>query len=408
MSTQPHGNNAAYDQEIHELYRERNTKHFSTPVSNISRKSSYGQLILTVLVAVLVSATAAALVIGLTPTAVTSPIVEKQPRSAPPTVVTEDLITHAQAATVSIFGSRSSKSPSELERAYLAREALGQGFVLSSDGWVVTTQAVVKDAKGSYVVLASDGKLHQAEAVVVDPVAPLVYLKLASSQLTPTPFASFEELTVGSPLVATAYVGHTPAPALYQRNLAHRAARAVGARAELNASSESLPDRYLLDIDLPAGSQGAPIFTAQGKAVGLAIDFDGALRGVVPLDNLGVVIDGLFSGKQVLRPSLGLSYVQERWLAPFSAEVREPDGALVLGSSRRQAIVPKGPAAIAGVREGDRILSLAGERITERSVSALLQQYRPGARLLLDVVRDGKPLSLNVELGEVKSVSIER
>ncbi len=404
-ATAPDQDHVTYDREIRDLYRERNTRRFTTPLYPTGPRRPFGELLLIVIVAALVSAGMATLIVSLLPPADSVPVIQREVAVALPTQLLDDVAARVRGATVSIFAQRTSKSALELERAYLARETLGQGLVLSSDGWVVTTSAVVRDLRASYTALAADGTMHTVEAVVQDPVAPLVYMKLPADHLLATPFAEYTELNSGVSLVAASYVTQSPVPALYQRRLAHRSARSVTARADFPVSSETFPDRYLLDLALPAGSAGAPVFTTQGKAVGLITEFDGALQGVIPLDNLHSIIDNLFADGQVVRPTLGVSYVQGSWLTPFGAQPSGVTGALVTGSSRRSALVAGGPAAAAGVREGDRIISLGTERLDERSLSAILQQYRPGARVELELERGGKAQTATVTLGSVKSTA---
>lgn len=393
----------SYDREIHELYRERNTRRFSTPLPARPGGPGYGQLTLTMLLAVVVSLATATLVVGLTPPSTPAPVVERSPRAAASAEVSAEAVSKLTAATVAVFTARGGKSLGALDRTYLVRDALGQGLVLSSDGWVVTTQAVAHDRAGSYVVLTADSVVHPVETVVLDPVAPFAYLKVAAQQLTPTSFTDASELAVGQPFVATAFALQSADPAVYTRHLAQLTTRFVAARADLPASSESLPDRYLLDQELPPGSAGAPVFTTQGAAVGLAVEAGGSLRALVPLESLNGIIDDLFAKQQVTRPLLGLTYVQSDWLNAPPSDGRAAPGATLVAGARGPAVLPKGPAAAAGLREGDRIVSFGGDRLDRRSLSAVVQQYRHGARVAIEVVREGKPVTLNLTLGDLAS-----
>jgi S1-C subfamily serine protease len=136
------------------------------------------------------------------------------------------------------------------------------------------------------------------------------------------------------------------------------------------------------------------VATLRGEVVGLLSDYGGELRSVVPLDSLGSVIDRLFAERQVHRATLGISYVQSTWLSTFVTSGVPDDGALIT------ALKAPAKAGQAGLMVGDRVVKAAGELVAERSLSSLLQQYRPGARIDLTVERAGKEVRVDVTLGE--------
>jgi len=302
-----------------------------------------------------------------------------------------------------LFVARATKGGPLLDQVNLVREAVGQAVLLSSDGWLATTQAVINDPRRSYLATTADGKLHPVTMVVTDPVAPLVYLKIEASNLTVTPFVDFTSLQVGQPVAAAALVSQSSARGLYVRRLSSLQARLIQGRGDLPVSSESLPDRYLLDEALPAGSLGAPVATLRGEVVGLVADYGGAARAIVPLDSLALVMEGLFSKQELQRPSLGIFYLDASWVAPFLpiGQATFSEGALATPSGKQPAVAPRSPAANAGLKEGDVVVALGGERLGRRSLSSLLQQYRPGARVELTVERPGKEVKLVATLGEV-------
>ncbi len=386
------------DQELRALYQERNARSsFRTPTTHLApRRGWYLQLFLLVVVAASVSLLTALSVFNAVPLSLFLPF-ERTLRPAQPALELSEDLQHRLASSVVAMlpakaGSGSTGQP------YLVQDSVGQGLALSSDGWLVTTQGVVAQTGRTYQVASGSGHLYPSELLLVDPVAPLTFIKTSAVGLTATPFADAVSLVVNQP-VAVAVLGTQSAdPAFYLRHLAHLSAHLVRSSAEVPVSSETLPDRYLLDSPLPPGSQGAPVTTLRGDVIGLVADYGGELRAVVPLDSLGSVIDRLFADHEVHRSALGITYVQSAWLAPFVTSGVPTDGALVTAV---RTPAPKTAAPGGGLQVGDRIVAVAGERVAERSLSSLLQQYRPGTRLNLSVNRGGNELTVTVTLGEL-------
>jgi|GEM_PF-1628869 S1-C subfamily serine protease len=399
-----------HEKELRQLYRERNAQIFKTPAtqSKFDLNSRTGLIVVILLLGLVVSlltsfATSAYLQPMLAPQVVERPIRVLATTSE----VNNELTNRLAGSAVAVFAARSQPKGSAVSEAYLASEALGQALVLSSDGWLVTTPAVVGDTKKTYMVATAENRLLPVELAVTDPAIPLVYLKVTASNLTATSFAEFANLEIGQSVVAVSLSTQSSSPSVYLRHLSSLQAPVVTQRTDLTMSSETISDRYLLDRALPAGNLGAPIANARGEVVGLAALIGGEIRAVVPLDNLSVMINSLFSSRQVRRPMLGLSYTQANWLRSFlPSTVAMPEGAVVTPAGKRPAVVAKSAAALAGVKEGDRIIYLAGERLGSRSLSAMLQQYSPGSKIELTIERQTKELKLMVTLGEIVASAV--
>jgi S1-C subfamily serine protease len=397
-----------YEKEIRELYRERNAKQFSTPTGKLHKPRGWHfELLIAVILAAIVSTLASVSLISFLQPIVSVTKYEKSPTSVSYTPEISEELKHSLApAVVSIFVSHPT-SVAPIDKLYLTREALGQGLVLSSDGWIVTTQAVVSDAKRSYQIASADGAMHPVQMIVIDPAVPVTYLKIEASNLSATAFAEFNSLAIGQPVVIGAFSTQSVNPAIYLRRLTHLSARIINSRADVVASSDVIPDRYLFDQPLPAGTLGAPVANLRGEIIGLVGEYGGEARVIIPLDSLNSIIDMLFAKNEVHRASLGLSYLQSEWTELFlPADDKLGQGATITSSAKRVALSAKGAAALAGFKEGDRIISIGSDRLGVRSLSSLLQQYRPGDRLEFLVERQGKEIKLLVTLGNAASKGI--
>ncbi len=401
--TEPTLPQLTHEREIRELYRERNDRSFVVPKHH-ARYRWVGELLLITVLAVIVSGAVSVSVTSFLQPFASLPQVARQPRQAATQAVEprSEVAGRLSQATAVLFSARTAKvGTAVLDQAYLIGEAIGQALVLSSDGWLVTTQAVVPDTKRAYLAATGDGSLHAVTQVVLDPVAPLAYLKVEAQNLAATAFADYGSLAAGQPVIATPQLSQGGSRSTFVRRLVTLEALLPASRAELVTTSEELPDRFLLDDALPRAALGAPVANLQGEVVGLLAGVGEQARAVVPLDSLATVIDGLFSASTVRRPILGVSYAATLALNQFLPEARALRQGALLVAGRRPAVVPGSPAAAAKLQEGDVVLQVQADRVGPRSLSALVAQYRPGTKLELKVWRQGKERNVTVTLGEV-------
>lgn len=384
-----------HEREIRALYRERNARTFVTPKHGIAHQ---GGLLLVMLFAVVVSGLVSLLVV--TQWVPTTPLgpVQKFVRSATTTVeVPDDQLQHLSAAMVTVYQAKSSHSTGGIsETVYPFTDAVSQGLVLSSDGWIVTTP-LGSSSPRSFVVMTADGTTYPVSEILIDPVAPWWFLKVSASNLAVTAFADSSALGNTEQVVVMARASQLVAPAVYMRRLAQLAAPTFQGRGDFSVSSETIPDRYLLDQPLPFGI-GAPVSTVKGEVVGLVVSYNGSLQGIVPLDNLNAVIDTIFAKHSVNRSLLGVNYVQSSWVGQAAVG---GTGALVAAGGGQPAVLSKSPAAVAGLKAGDRIVAVGDERLAQRSLSALIQQYHPGTQTTLTFVRNGQEQTVNITLGQL-------
>jgi len=397
-----------FDKEVRELYQERNTRSAKNIVKGFSWvKIWWVKLIAGIIGVCLVSIVSVMATISWwQPQSSTNPI-ERIVRtigiSAEPG---GDIIDRVNNATVTIFLAKGVNEKSLLDQSYLARESLGQGIILSSDGWLVTTQAVVQDPKRLLAVALAGGTVYQVENIIFDPVVPLAYLKINASNLTVLPFIDSNTINSGQGVMAMA-AAQGLSQSVYFRHLANINVPIFSSKSDLVVTTEFLPDRHLLDIALPIKNLGSPIISWKGEVIGLATTYEGELKGVLPLDNVGSVMNSLFSEQRIRRPSLGLTYLQTSWLQLPALVVAKLDkGARVTAGSKRPVVLPKSPAGLAGIVEGDVITSFGGEKVGDRSLSSIMQQYKPGAKVELTLKRQGKDVTLGLTLGEIASPAI--
>ena len=266
--------------------------------------------------------------------------------------------------------------------------SLGSGFFVSADGYVVTNNHVVEHAKSVQVTL-DDGRTLDAKVIGTDPKTDLAllkadgtnfpYVKLGSS----APRVGDWVVAIGNPfgLGGTVTAGIVSARG-----------RDIGAG----------PYDDFLQIDAPInkGNSGGPTFNLSGEVVGvntaIASPSGGSigLAFAIPSETVQTVIDQLEHGGRVTRGYLGVQ------IQPLTKDLAEGLGL----KSEKGALVDHAeggtPAAKAGLKAGDVITTVNGQGVTDaRELSRRIAGLKPGAKVEVAYLRNGKADTATVELG---------
>ncbi len=306
----------------------------------------------------------------------------------------------ATAANPSALVFRAKDGASIVERAYVPAQALGSAMLLTSDGWLVSTDAVftaaVRSALPSYRVVFD----HVAYAVtdaVVDPFTGIVFLKIDGRNLPVTAFRGGLDLQAGSAVFGFD-VGGSPR----KFDVVGYDAVPAASSAELVRSSERLQRLLRLSGSGGAVPSGSVVVDASGEAVAIFLHDDAFGSVAVPFAVFSGQIGSVLRGQKTHRPYLGVKYVDlSRTLGAATVGMR-PRGALVTaGTDGSLAVQRRSPADDAGILAGDRILAVNGEELGARTALAdLIAEYAPGSVLTLTVRRgpDATPTDLAIQV----------
>ncbi len=270
--------------------------------------------------------------------------------------------------------------------------AVGSGFIISADGYVITNNHVVDGAEEIRVHL-NDRRMFEATVVGLDEPSDLALLKLEAEAL---PFVAFGDsdavrigdwvLAIGSPfgLEFSASAGIVSAKG-----------RTVPRRSSYNYMSF-----IQTDVAINQGNSGGPLFNLEGQVIGInsrILSSTGGSNGVsfaIPSNVAVNVMEQLRDNGSVARGLLG---VQMREVDHETAQrfgLARPLGALV------DRVQPASPAERAGLRNGDIITRFNGHEIEYYTeLPFFVGQYRPGASTRVTVLRDGEERRFQITLG---------
>ncbi|HUS23374.1 MAG TPA: Do family serine endopeptidase [Candidatus Binatia bacterium] len=272
-------------------------------------------------------------------------------------------------------------------------QSLGSGFVLWEDGYVLTNRHVVREAR-EVIVKLSDRRQFQAKVVGMDDRSDLALLKIDATGLPAVKLGDVNRLRVGEWVLA---IG---SPFGFEASVT---AGIISAKARALPSENYVPFLQT-DVAINPGNSGGPLFNTRGEVVGVNSQIfsqTGGYMGVsfaIPVDVAAKVAEQLKARGRVYRGWLGV-VVQEvtRDLA-HTFGLEKPEGALIA------KVVPGGPGAQAGLKPGDVILSYGGREIPISSaLPPMVGNSDPGTSAELEILRDGKRITIKVEVGTLEN-----
>lgn len=268
-------------------------------------------------------------------------------------------------------------------------QSLGSGFVLWSDGYVLTNFHVVRDAK-EVIVRLLDRRQFTAQVVGSDEATDVALLKIDAADLPAVKVGDASRLRPGQWALA---IG---SPFGFDYSVT---AGIISAKGRALLTEQYVPF-IQTDVAINPGNSGGPLFNLAGEVIGMNSQIysqSGGYQGLsfsIPIDVAAKVARQIKDQGRVTRGWLGV-VVQEvdRDLAQ-QARMDKPGGALVA------RVIAQSPAAKSGVREGDIILSYNGQELaSSASLPPMVGITDPGEVATLKLLREGKTLTLKVDVG---------
>lgn len=268
-------------------------------------------------------------------------------------------------------------------------QSLGSGFIISSDGYVLTNNHVVADAD-EIIVRLSDRSELQAKLVGTDPRTDVALLKVDGKNLPTVRLGDSEKLKVGEWVLA---IG---SPFGFD----HSVTKGI-----VSAKGRTLPnDTYVpfiqTDVAINPGNSGGPLFNMKGEVVGINSQIftrSGGFMGLsfaIPIDVAIDVSNQLKKDGKVSRGWLGVVIQEVNKDLAESFGLDKPAGALVA------QVLENGPAAKGGLQVGDVILSMNGQPIImSADLPHLVGGLKDGQKAKLEIIREGKRQTLDITVG---------
>ncbi|MBI4160731.1 MAG: trypsin-like peptidase domain-containing protein [Candidatus Yanofskybacteria bacterium] len=281
----------------------------------------------------------------------------------------------------------------------------GTGFVVKSDGLIVTNKHVVLDEAASYTVIASDGAKYPAEVLARDPFQDLAVVKIEAQGLPTVALGNSENLEIGQTVVA---IGN----ALGEFSNSVSKGIISGLSRSITASSGALSERLekviQTDTAINPGNSGGPLLNLRGEVVGINSAIVSGAQNVgfaIPVNRAKKAINDVELYGRIIYPYMGVRYTIVNEEVKTANNLPVDYGALTTKSdSGELAVLADSPAAKAGLKEGDIILEVDGRRIDGNyTLAEAVQSGNVGDKVILKVRRGDSDLNIEVILEEKSS-----
>lgn len=282
----------------------------------------------------------------------------------------------------------------------------GSGFIVSPDGYIITSNHVVAERDADYTVIYEPNKTYPAKVISRDPINDVAILKINIKNFPYLELGDSDKIELGETVIA---IGNALGEFhdTVSTGVVSGLSRYITAFSGLSRHAEMLRGLIQTDAAINPGNSGGPLVNIEGKVIGINT------ATVMGAQNIGFAIPINYAKKdleevkkygKIKRPFLGVKYII------LNKEIADKDklpvdyGALivreVLGES---AIIPGGAAEKAGLKEFDIILECQGEKITEENpLSHILQKCEVNQEISLKVLRASKEINLKAKLEEKK------
>jgi serine protease Do len=289
------------------------------------------------------------------------------------------------------FGGRGQKPRDQRE------EGLGSGILVTSSGYILTNNHVVDKASKLKVTL-SDGRDFTAKLVGADPQTDVAVVKIDASNLPVLPFANSEAARVGDLCFAIGNPfgqDHTVTMGI------------VSAKGRSLEKGTYLQNFIQTDASINPGNSGGALINARGELIGMntmiltggsSMGGEGGNVGIgfaVPSNMAKSVMDQIMKTGKVSRGYMGVTLQNVSPDLATQLGLKEAKGAVV------GDVTPSAPGAKAGLKSMDVITAIDGKKVDgSDDLTMDVVSHQPGDRVTLDVVRDGKPMQIQVTLAQ--------
>ncbi len=292
----------------------------------------------------------------------------------------------------------SRNSEFDLYNYYRLNQELGQGLIITSDGWIITNvfieNANPKKVFADYVIITKDKKIYNIDNFAQDPISSFSFIHAEKAKDFPVrQFSEKSEIKNGQLVVVINWQSKS-----YLTSI-------VGEKdktSSLIKFSDTFSKELILRDDLSQDYKGSPIFDLAGNIVGLVDEPDK----IEPISHFQSAINSLFKNKTVNRPSLGVYYINFFDLVAANVVDQEIEkqekGTIIYKSSDGMAVLKDSAAEKAGLKEGDIIISVDNIEIDQyNDLADIIQNYLAGDKVQVIYLRNNKEEEVEVELGEI-------
>jgi len=284
--------------------------------------------------------------------------------------------------------------PQQKPQEQKIEQDIGTGFIISTDGLIVTNKHVVADTSAKYKVVIGKEETVEVVNIYRDPVTDMAILKVDKADLKPVTLGDSDKLKVGQSVIA---IG--TALGEFRSTVTKGVISGLGRGIVAGNSfegSEKLDNVIQTDAAINPGNSGGPLLNILGEVIGVnvAVSQSGQSIGfALPINLVKESISNFKTTGEFDRPYLGVSYQMITKQAALLNEV--PVGAYV------QEVIVGSPAETAGIKQGDIITEIDGKKLADdvnTSLATFINKKKIGDSVSVKIWRDNKEQEVTVKL----------
>jgi serine protease Do len=282
----------------------------------------------------------------------------------------------------------------------------GSGFIISSDGYVVTNKHVVSYDDVDYTVVMNNDQKYEAKVLARDPVNDLAVLKIEAKNLPTLELGDSSTLKIGQQVIA---IGNALGEFrnTVSTGIVSGLSRSITASGGISGT-EQLANLIQTDASINPGNSGGPLLNISGQVIAINTAMANGAQSIgfaIPINELKSRIENIKKNGRIVTPWLGLRYVAINKAMKKANNLSVDYGALVIRGAKDTdlAVIPGSPADKADIMEKDIILKINEQKIDENNqLNKIISNYKSGDEITLTILRKGKEQKIKVVLEERK------
>lgn len=277
----------------------------------------------------------------------------------------------------------------------------GTGFIISPDGLIVTNKHVVADTSAEYTVLTNDEKKYTAKVLARDPLKDLALIKIEATGLPTVVLGDSNNLQIGQTVIA---IGNALGEFRNTISMGIVSGLARTIVASGGGESEELRNIIQTDAAINPGNSGGPLLNLRGEVIGVNVAVAQGAQGIgfaLPINEAKKSVNSVKAKGKIVYPYIGIRFVTINDEIKKANNLPVGEGAWLKPNDKSEVVVKASPGDKAGLKAGDIITEINGEKLTAKNIlSDIIQKYNVGDIIKLKVLRDGQELNLSVTLEE--------
>jgi serine protease Do len=267
-------------------------------------------------------------------------------------------------------------------------EGVGTGFVVRTDGVIVTNFHVVEGAVDIKVIMPPpDRRTFTARVIGADAERDVAVLKVDSADLPTVPLGSSSDLQLGEPVIALGYALALPGGPTVTSGIISSLERTVEIQDQAQGTTRTLEGILQTDAAINPGNSGGPLVDLAGNVIGINTAGSNLAENIgfaIAIDAARPIIEQAMADPDAPVAYLGVSTTTVDTGVAAQFDLPVDSGALVVG------LAPGGPAEDAGIAEGEVIVGFDGQEVrTSEELGTAIRSKKPGDRVEVEVVDPG-------------------